>query len=302
MNAGPAGLRGADGRIVPARWPTVDWTHPAFARLRRVGEPALARMLEGVAVGEALQAQVMLACDDPSPAFVPQADLPPGEPYEAFIHRTGSIPTRDNLHDFFNGLVWLAFPQAKGQLNRLQAAEIASRGIGAVRGRLRDAVTLFDEHGAVLQAPPPVWQALRAREWRRAFVDLRPLWDDARLVVFGHALMEKLLAGQKSATAHLLLGPDAHDPSLAPEDGLLADALTADWLARKPFTPLPVAGVPGWHPGNTNFCFYDDSEVFRPRRTADPEQLTTVRHAVMLEAGRGAPIFTASLPPTEKPT
>ena len=55
------------------------------------------------------------------PRFVPQTDLPTGESYEAFIHRTGQVPTRDNLHDFFNGLVWLAFPQAKQRLNQLQA-------------------------------------------------------------------------------------------------------------------------------------------------------------------------------------
>ncbi|WP_295528982.1 DUF3025 domain-containing protein [uncultured Pseudacidovorax sp.] len=276
--------------------PAIDWAHPGLAFWRRWGEPAHAGAMR--TVHEGLQA----VSAPPQPTFVPQSALPPDEPYETFVYRTGRVPTRDNLHDFFNGLVWLAFPQAKRQLNRLQAVEIAARGIGPVRGRLRDAITLFDEHGAVLQASPPLWAALQARDWRRAFVDLRPLWADARLTVFGHALMEKLVAGQKSATAHLLLGPDPQDPSLAADDARLADTLTADRLARKPFTPLPVAGVPGWHPGNANFCFYDDSEVFRPRRTADPEQLTSVRHAVMLEAGRGAPIFTASLPPTEKPT
>ncbi|WP_295539566.1 DUF3025 domain-containing protein [uncultured Pseudacidovorax sp.] len=275
----------------------IDWAHPGLAPWRRWGEPA-AHAAAGLRLHAALQA---LAAP-PQPGFVPQEALPDGEPYECFIDRTGTVPTRDNLHDFFNGLVWLGFPRAKRQLGRLQAAEIAAHGIGPVRGRLRDAITLFDEHGAILQAPPVLWAALQAREWRRAFVALRPLWAEARLTVFGHALMEKLVAGQKSATAHLLLGPDPRDPSLPTDDGHLADTLAAEWLTRKPFTPLPVAGVPGWHPGNTNFCFYDDSEVFRPRRTADPEQLTSVRHAVMLEAGRGAPIFTASLPPTEKPT
>jgi len=45
---------------------------------------------------------------------------------------------------------------------------------------------------------------------------------------------------------------------------------TEAWLAGKPFTPLPVLGVPGWWAGNENFSFYDDSLVFRPRKT--PEQ------------------------------
>ncbi len=65
------------------------------------------------------------------------------------------MPTRDNLHDFFNGLAWLHFPQAKRCLNELQAAEIDQRRRGRPpRGPLRDALTLFDENGAVLDAPP----------------------------------------------------------------------------------------------------------------------------------------------------
>lgn len=39
--------------------------------------------------------------------FVEQAALPSDEPYESFIARTGCVPTRDNLHDLFNGLMWL---------------------------------------------------------------------------------------------------------------------------------------------------------------------------------------------------
>ena len=36
--------------------------------------------------------------------FVPQEDLPDGTAYEEFIGATGGVPTRDNLHDFFNAL------------------------------------------------------------------------------------------------------------------------------------------------------------------------------------------------------
>ena len=43
--------------------------------------------------------------------FVAQDALPAGEPYEAFIARTRCVPTRNNLHDAFNGLVWLAEPE-----------------------------------------------------------------------------------------------------------------------------------------------------------------------------------------------
>ena len=56
---------------------------------------------------------------------VPQAALPEGVAYEAFIADRSSVPTRENLHDFFNGLCWLRFPLTKQRLNQLQAAEIA---------------------------------------------------------------------------------------------------------------------------------------------------------------------------------
>ena len=201
--------------------------------------------------------------------FVPASDAPPHEAYEAFIARTALVPTRDNLHDFFNGLVWLRFPGAKKRLNELQAGEIANNGIGAARGPLRDALTLFDENGAVLDAPPALWDALLARDWQRLFVQERALWQEARPLVFGHALLEKLVLPRKTATAHVLCA-QAAIKSIANDDRALTAALGAAHLASKPFTPLPVLGVPGWWPANTNFCFYDDSDVFR-RRAAREE-------------------------------
>ncbi|MGK6309126.1 DUF3025 domain-containing protein [Variovorax sp. DT-64] len=195
--------------------------------------------------------------------FVQADAAPAGEAYEAFIFRTAQVPTRDNLHDFFNGLVWLHFPRAKRRLNALQAAEIARAGIGATRGPLRDALTLFDENGAVLDAPSALWQALLARDWQRLFVGERALWREARLLVFGHALLEKLAAPRKALTAHVLWAPDAAR-AIAIDDAAIAAALEPSHLAGKPFAPLPVLGVPGWCPANEAPGFYDDAAVFRP--------------------------------------
>ena len=241
--------------------PSIDWQQPWLAPLRDAG---LRTALHGAPVHQALNAVASAPV-----RFVPQSELPAGMAYEQFIHETGTIPTRDNLHDFFNGLVWLAFPQAKRRLNDLQAAEIARRGVGPTRGPVRDALTLFDENGAVLDAPPALWDALLARDWPRLFISQRALWQEARLLVFGHALMEKLLAGRKDATAHVLLAPSADAPSIAPQDTAIAAALQPAHLAQKPFTPLPVFGIPGWCAGNAEVCFYDDPQVFRPRRSAE---------------------------------
>jgi hypothetical protein len=247
---------------------TVAWEQPWFTPWRGPGEAVAARVAAGEPLHEALNA------GHGAPVrFVPQEALPAGTAYEQFVFSTRQCPVRPGLHDFFNGLVWHRFPQAKAAFNRLQAAEIARNGIAARRGRVRDAITVFDENGALLAAPAPLWEALVQRAWRRLFVDLRPLWREARLWVFGHALLEQLAASpRKPLTAHVWLESAALD-SGADADAWLAARCTAEGLAAKPFTPLPVLGVPGWWPENENFSFYDDSLVFRPRKT--PEPITT---------------------------
>ena len=196
--------------------------------------------------------------------FVSQSALPDGQAYEQFIFDTQTVPTRDNLHDFFNGLCWLTFPETKKKLNQLQAAQLAKDGVQQVRGPVRDALTLFDENAAFLLAPQPLWNALIARDWQRVFVELRPMWSNAQLVLFGHALLEKLVNPRKPITAHVYRAQPATD-SIAALDAWIAADITADKLACKPFAPLPVLGVPGWWVENENPCFYEDILVFRPR-------------------------------------
>lgn len=251
----------------------IDWEQPWLTDYAAQGRIAAGHAADTGSVAAALNAQVA-ARHDARAASLPQfgpPDLPAGMAYEQFIFDTGTVPTRDNLHDFFNGLIWLQYPRAKRRLNQLQAAALAADGVGAVRGPVRDAITLFDENGAVLCAPPPLWQALAAREWRRLFVDLRPLWREARLLLFGHALLEKLVLPRKPITAHVLQAPEAMK-SVAEVDAWLAQTLCAEHLATKPFCPLPVLGIPGWWPENENFCFYDDSLVFRSARPAQAPQ------------------------------
>jgi hypothetical protein len=193
---------------------------------------------------------------------VPQADLPAGEAYESHIFKSCTCPTREGLHDFFNGLAWLNFPQTKRRLNHLHVAQIAQTGIAPVRGPARDGLTVFDENAALLCAPDALWDALVAKNWQRVFFDLRPMWQQAQLVLFGHALLEKLVYPRKSVTAHVYRAYAATD-SIANMDDWLAADLTAERLALKPFAHLPVLGVPGWWPGNELAGFYDDVSVFR---------------------------------------
>lgn len=191
--------------------------------------------------------------------FVEQSALPVGEPYESFIARTACVPTRDNLHDLFNGLMWLSYPKSKRRLNALHAQQIALHGTSGARGSLRDALTLFDENAAVLQAPAVLVDALRLRDWNALFIEQRMHWKSARLVVFGHALLEKLMQPRKAITAHVWLAEE-------PTDEVLASGLSPERLAAKDLLPLPVLGVPGWWIANEEPGFYDDAGVFRSAR------------------------------------
>ena len=284
----------------------IDWSQPWFAPWRELGEPAVQIALQQKNVAEALNA-VQATTQQPSVAvanhsaakreasagsgdiasaasvnttragfalgdakevmFVPQSALPEGQAYEDFIFKTAQVPTRDGLHDFFNGLCWHRFPLAKRRLNQLQAAEIETQGIRATRGPVRDALTLFDENVVLMHAPDEVWTALQARDWLKLFVELREQWQQVHLVLFGHALLEKLVTPYKSITGHVYRVDSHVNPhDEAALDAWLVQDLQPAKLATKPYEPLPVLGVPGWWEANAERVFYEDVNVFRPKR------------------------------------
>lgn len=247
--------------------PVIDWRAPWMAPWRFVGESVLPDgwLGEGIDLASRMNALELAPV-----RFVAQSAMPAGQSYESFIHATGTVPTRNNLHDLFNALCWMRFPQTKRCLNRWQAEAIdAAGGIHPTRGSLRDALTLFDENALLLLAPSTLWQALRARDWTALLVSQRAVWSHATAVTFGHALTEKLVQPYKAITAHVLCLPIPSElptdsgRGAHPWDDWLATCLTAERLATKPFTPLPVLGIPGWWPDNRDPAFYADTQVFR---------------------------------------
>jgi hypothetical protein len=244
----------------------IDWTAPWLQAWRARGQPLAEAVATGLSCAQALNlfAEQVPTCPV---RFVPQSELPPGQAYETFIFATQQVPTRDGLHDFFNGLCWLHFPQTKQRLNQLQAAQIAHSGVAPVRGPARDALTVFDENAALLHAPDAVWDALVRKDWQALFGPRRPLWKEARLRLFGHALLEKLVHPRIAMTAHVYR-VECDLGAQGDWDGWLGAHLNADALADKPFAHLPVLGVPGWWPANEARGFYNDASVFRPPRLA----------------------------------
>ena len=219
--------------------------------------------------------------------FVSQNALPEGEAYEHFIGTTGNIPTRDNLHDLFNGSIWLTFPKTKAMLNYYHMLEIAKQGISERRGRVRDTITVFDENGAVLVTfDANIGKALIDFDWQASLVKPRAKWDNpaqpntnvqAAVYIFGHALLEQLVHPRKPLCAHSIVIHVAQEfftLSLAERMSYLDDKvaeymdtlLSKDDVTPRQLAPLPILGVPHFWAENTNTDFYEDSYVFRSGR------------------------------------
>ena len=257
--------------------PRIDWTQPwydavrpAHARLPRHDDDFIDAFNTGVA-------NLRNAGGQPI-RFVPQASLPEGQAYEAFIGATGQVPTRANLHDYFNGLVWQTFPLIKRQLNALQAAQIAAAGVGKSRGAARDGATIFDENAALLLVVDDdegrsLVDDLREHRWHAALFERRAMFGPrAQVWLFGHALMEKLVAPRLAMTAHTrVVFADAafftrdFDARRAWIDQHVAALLATEILTTASFTPLQALGVPGWWP-QQDAAFYANTAVFRPKR------------------------------------
>ena len=250
----------------------IDWQAPWLSPWREHGQSIAQSVAQGVHVYEACNQHLTSPANSLAPIpkcpvqFVAQSELSEGMAYEQFIFEHKAVPTRDGLHDFFNALCWLHFPLAKQQLNQVQAMAIQAQGVGAVRGPVRDAVTVFDENACLIQVPDDIWEALHLRQWSTAFVTLRHLWQNAQVQIFGHAALEKLVNPYKAIAVHLWRVPSGLP--LHEWDAWLSEDLQAEKLARKPFLPTPVLGVPGWWADNEDPDFYVDTQVFRlPRHT-----------------------------------
>ena len=78
------------------------------------------------------------------------------------------------------------------------------------------------------------------------------------MVVFGHAVMEKALEPFPGITCKVLFADPAGDL-----DAEVAARLSSGIASPAALAPLPVFGLPGWHPDNGCAEFYADTGVFR---------------------------------------
>jgi len=212
----------------------------------------------------------------PPPASRP---LPPvRDDYEERIFHSGEILTRaGNWHDLFNALAWLALPHTKRELNQAHRKHRLHEDM-ATRGRVRDALTLFDESGVIIaSADVSLTQLFRDFQWKALFWKRR---EDVlrlmRFVVSGHALHEQMLAAYPGITGKALVLECDEAFLQLPLSRQLSqlDERTADLIAggsvgsSRALAPLPLLGIPGWDTANAQSSYYDNTAVFRPGRRA----------------------------------
>ena len=243
----------------PEKWPEL----PMLQQLLERREPP-------VRVASGLPLRVV-----PQPRQARRAELS----YEERIFVKGELQVRPgSWHDLFNILVWLTFPRAKAALNaRHWAASRERAASGATnRGRVEDALALFDEGGVVVAAASAeLIGRLRAFEWKELFWRRRDeVARSMRFWIFGHALYEKALrpfagiAGRGicfETDLALLQAPAA--AQLDELDRRLAGRVgnPGQLTATRDLAHVPILGVPGWCAGNEVESYYDNTDYFRPR-------------------------------------
>ena len=222
----------------------------------------------------AIDALNALRHDASTPRFAAQdpALLADGLHYEQRIAERGVIATRErNWHDLFNALAWLRYPLLKRALNRRQVEEIARMG-PRERSRPQCAMTHFDEAGVIVRVADPSLLALwDAHDWHDLFWRERAAWQDKRIdvAVFGHALLEHALTPGKLLVGKALVVAADHAVTWGAIVAALAERIASGELLRDPLElrPLPLSGIPGWHPGNGEEAFHRGAPCYQPLRS-----------------------------------
>src|SRR5450631_2533060 len=178
-------------------------------------------------------------------------------------------PTHDELTAAASGLATsrgksLRFVSPRGHTDRER------------RSPERDALTLFDEGGVIVASSSDgLSRLIPAFEWKDLFWHRRAEVEASmRFFAFGHGLYEQALApylGMVAKTVFIpakksILSP-AGEADVAPVDALVAAhfADRARFPSPRSMAPMPVLGIPGWHPGTALESFYDDAQHFRSK-------------------------------------
>jgi hypothetical protein len=203
--------------------------------------------------------------------FVEQDErvLADGLHYETRVGERGEIATRaENWHDLFNAAVWCRYPALKLAFNARHIAHIAVNG-PSQRDRAQYAIAQFDEAGAIVCVRDPVLMPLWDQHaWGDLFHTHADAWHrgDIRVVaVVGHALLEMALVPALFPVGKCIVVLGDHGDAACV--ARVADAIASGRVLNDPLElrPLPLSGIPGWHP-HQDATFYATAGCFQPVR------------------------------------
>jgi len=175
-------------------------------------------------------------------SFIEQTECASGIGYEQLINTRGQVLTRsNNLHDFFNAMVWHTFPQFKVLVNEMHIAfkkqsksnddastelHCDTRGQQAqvqVRSSVQNFLTHLDEFGTILvfskhesksetSCSSCLETLFRNMHFKQLFYNERERFErDVSCVIVGHALYERLYSPFIGITGKALALTIDHD-------------------------------------------------------------------------------------------
>lgn len=211
--------------------------------------------------------------DDAKERFAAQTRelLDDGLHYEERIASKGLIATREaNWHDLFNAMIWLRYPSLKRALNRQQVGDVVRLG-RRQRSRPQCAQTHFDEAGVIVTLKDPhLLELWDQHDWYGLFWRQRRAWSDGSITVevFGHALLEHALTPGKLLMGKALAVMIEDESDRIRAACCCAQAIANSQWLRDPqeLRPLPLSGIPGWHPDGEQEAFHRNAPCYRPLR------------------------------------
>lgn len=200
--------------------------------------------------------------------------------YEPRCYLNGEVQTRENnLHDLFNALVWLVFPQSKAAINarHYRALTTTESTLQSQRGSTRDMATLFDESGVIVACSKKQLTHLLCNfKWKELFwLNRDEVIASMGFYIFGHGLYEKAIKPYIGMTGQGLVVPvdeEFFTWSIAQRmqhlDTCVATYLNDNMHCRntRELTPVPLLGIPEWSELNKLAEYYDNQDYFRPGR------------------------------------
>jgi len=194
--------------------------------------------------------------------------------YDALVFKEKKIPIRKEVvHDYFNALTWLAFPNSKKKLNKKNFTLLEQNYLNGNKNRPRniDLTTLLDESGIIILTKNSYLASLiRQKKWKTVFWDNRNMVKESfRFFLFGHSLFEKIMNEYIGTAARALIISNDNFSldkiTISNVDKILSQYIDNDFFFKnlEKTVSVPLFAIPGWSNLNEKQEFYQGNEYLR---------------------------------------